>query len=221
MRLNGLVGPIVASDGTEQTLRLGRQGEVAGMVHGRFYEQTFRGGVFSVGTLAVVPLSANTVTLTNSTTPILGIWNPPSSGMNAVILQAALQDFLNTVTSVALGAFVWAASVGNNSLTLGITPTNRKTLTASGSAMKGFAGVTALTGLTNNLVVFEGAEFPTASGLLTTTVVAATPTPSVGAVLDLDGSIIVPPGGVLALLNTVSTTTHSVYGRLLWEEVAA
>jgi hypothetical protein len=29
----------------------------------------------------------------------------------------------------------------------------------------------------------------------------------------------VPPGAVLALLNVTSTTTVSVTGRLLWEEV--
>ena len=34
-----------------------------------------------------------------------------------------------------------------------------------------------------------------------------------------EGSLIVPPGGVLALLNTVSSVTHSVTARLLWEEV--
>lgn len=36
---------------------------------------------------------------------------------------------------------------------------------------------------------------------------------------EFDGAIIIPPGGVLALLNTVSTTTVSVASMLLWEEV--
>jgi hypothetical protein len=39
------------------------------------------------------------------------------------------------------------------------------------------------------------------------------------AVEEFDGSMIIPPGGVLALLNTVSTTTISVASMLLWEEV--
>jgi hypothetical protein len=60
-----------------------------------------------------------------------------------------------------------------------------------------------------------------ASGLLTTTVAVATPTPSVVGVQFFDGSLIVPPGGVLALLNTTSVTTHSVTSRLMWEEVPA
>jgi hypothetical protein len=36
---------------------------------------------------------------------------------------------------------------------------------------------------------------------------------------EFDGSLIVPPGGVLALLNTVSTANLSVASRLMWEEV--
>jgi hypothetical protein len=222
LEIVGFVGPQTQNDGNSARPYIGRSGEqIASELHGRFYEQTFRGNLYSVGSAAVVPLSANTITLTATTTPILGLWNPTTSGKNAVILQATLADFINNVTSVALGAFVWAVSTGNAVITTGLTPFSRKTLAQAGSVMKGFAGVTALTGLTNNLVVAEGAEFNTASGLLTTTVAAATPTPGVVGVANLDGSIIVPPGGVLALLNTVSTVTHSVWGRLLWEEVPA
>jgi hypothetical protein len=137
-----------------------------------------------------------------------------------VMLQAMLVDEINNVTSVAMGAFVWASSTGNAALTAGLAPFNRKTLANTGSQAKAFSLSTAslLTGLTNNLVVFDAAEFNTASGLLTTTVAAATPTPSVSGVQNFDGSLIVPPGGVLGLFNTVSSTTHSVAARLMWEE---
>ncbi len=36
---------------------------------------------------------------------------------------------------------------------------------------------------------------------------------------DFDGSLIVPPGGVLVLLNTTSSTVFSAVGKLAWEEV--
>ena len=104
-------------------------------------------------------------------------------------------------------------------LSTGGTPYSRKTMAASGSLTKTFLGATALTGLTNNLTIVEAADLPIASGLLTTSVAAATPTPSVGAIQNFDGSLVIPPGGVLALMNTLSVTTHSVMGRLLWEEV--
>lgn len=187
----------------------------------RFYQQNYRGQLFSIG-CNLTALSAATILLTSSAQPIVGVWNPLTSPVNLVIEQAILVDEINNVTSVALGAFIWAASTGNSSLTAGLAPFNRKALASSGSQAKAFSLSTAslLTGLTNNLVFFDAAEFNTASGLLTTTVAAATPTPSVSGVQNFDGSLIVPPGGVLALLNTVSSVTHSVAARLMWSEVA-
>lgn len=217
----GQVGPQVVLDGTNPVLRMGKAGEaIVQELHGRFYEAAYRNGLYSIG-CQLTPLSAATILLTSSAQPIVGVWNPTTSPVNLAILQAMLIDEINNVTSVAPGAFVWAASNGNAALTAGLTPFNRKTLASAGSQAKAFALSTAslLAGLTNNLVVFEPAEFNTASGLLTTTVAAATPTPSVSGVQNFDGSLIVPPGGVLALLNTVSSVTHSVAARLLWEEV--
>lgn len=223
-----VVGPSVGSDGNFASLRGGRQGDaIVSELHGRFYEQNFRANLFSIGcqpatTAPPTALSAATILLTASAQPIVGVWNPLSSTVNVVVLQAMLVDVINNVTSVAPGSFVWAASTGNTSLTAGLAPFNRKTLTNNGSQVKGFSLSTAslLTGLTNNLVIFDAAEFNVASGLLTTTVAASTPTPSVSGVENFDGHIIIPPGGVLALLNTVSSTTHSVTARLLWEEVS-
>ena len=221
MLLQAQTGPQTVQDGTYPNLRSGKLGDaIVSELHGRFYEQTYRGNMFSIG-CQLTALSAATILLTASAQPIVGIWNPTTSGVNLVPLQAMLVDEINNVTSVALGAFVWASSTGNSTLTAGLAPFNRKTLANSGSQAKAFSLSTAslLTGLTNNVVVFDAAEFNTASGLLTTTVAAATPTPSVSGVQNFDGSLIVPPGGVLALLNTVSSVTHSVAARLMWEEV--
>lgn len=219
--IGGQVGPTLASDNTYPPLRLGRTAEqVVQQLHGRYFEQVFRGNVYSIG-CGLTALSAATVLLTASAQPIVGVWNPPNSGFNMVVLQASMRAALNNVTSVAPGDFIWASSFGNTALTAGLAPVNRKTLAALGSQAKAFSLSTAslLTGLTNNLVFLEAADFNTASALLTTTVAAATPTPSVNGVQYFDGSLIVPPGGVLALLNTISSTTHSVAGRLIWEEV--
>lgn len=223
--ISGQVGPAVLADGVQSSpLRQGKSGEqIASELHGRFYEQVYRNNVYSIG-CSVTALSANTVTLTSTATPILGVYNPSTSTVNCVMLQCALTAYINTLTTpVSAGAFVWASSIGNAAVSTGSTPFNRKTMASSGSQAKGFPGGVALTGITNNLVIFEAMDYPGPGPLTYGTITAPSATGnslagSLG-VANFDGSLIVPPGGVLALLNTTSTTTMSVAGRLLWEEV--
>jgi hypothetical protein len=218
------VGPISnassISAGLPVAARGGNMGDlIVSELQGRFYENTYRGNKFSGG-MTTSALSANTITLTATTTPILGVWNPSTSTVNLVIQQASIQAFVNTLTSpVAPGAFVWASSIGNTVISTGSTPMNRKTLAAAGSQAKYFTPSVALTGLTNALVILESSDFPNLNVASYGTIAATALYPSVGGVQNFDGSLIVPPGGVLALLNTVSTTTVSVAGRLMWDEV--
>ena len=221
MLVQGTTGPVNFGDGVNPPVRQGRQGDIiVSELHGRYYEQNYRNNVYFTGHTAVAALSANTITLTATTTPILGIYNPSSSTVNAVVLQAMLNVVSNNLTSGAgPGAFVWAVSTGNGAISTGLTPYNSKTLIAAGSQVRGFAGATALTGLTNNLVIAAGSQLPSPSGLTYTTLASTALLPSYSGREDLDGSIIVPPGGVLALLNTTSSTVFSAVGRLTWEEV--
>ena len=220
------VGPQVLADGSITQPRLGKTGDIVVQeLHGRFFEQTYRGNVYSAGG-GLVALSANTIALTASATPILGVWNPATSLVNLVMLQASLQAIINTLTTpVGAGLFVLASSIGNSAISTGSAPLNRKTLQAVGSSAKAFVGNVALTGLSNNLVVQETlGEITSPTGLTYGTIVAPTAGTSLtgfGGVVNFDGGVIVPPGGVLAILNTVSTTTMSAGGRLMWEEVPA
>ena len=213
MLLQTLTGPSKVSNGSLSALRGGTLGDgIFSELHGRFYEQNYQGNLFSNGSTATV-LSANTITLTASTTPILGVWNPASSTVNLVILQAQLQ-LSPPASAAAMGTLVWAVSIGNGAISTGTAPLNRKTLTQNGSQAKGLAFI-ALTGLTNNLVIQSTSSLPsqTLAGTTTATAVYA-------GVENFDGSLIIPPGGVLALLNTVSNTTMLAGGNLLWEEVS-
>lgn len=218
--VGGQVGPTLAGDNTYPPLRMGRLGDViVSELHGRFYEQAVRGTLYSAGSGATA-LSANTVTQSATSTPIVGVWNPPTSGMNLVILQIAAQVYINTLTTpVGCGPLVIASSVGNSAISTGASPFNRKTLILAGSIAKAFNGTVALTGLTNALVIIEGADLSNTTSLTHGTISAVSEQFSVGGVYNVDGSIVVPPGGVLALYNTTSTTTCSVASRMLWEEV--
>ena len=214
----GRVGPPSQSVIIDQIVdsRMGNLRElVVQEAHGKFYEGTYRGNRYSIGN-TVAALSANSITLTATTTPIIGAWNPTTSTANLVIDKATLQLAVAGNSAVAPGGFVWATSTGNAAITTGSAPLNRKTLVAAGSQAKGFSLGTALTGLTNNLVI----QFAGAFGTLLAAQ-GSTATPLLGGIgyEEFDGSLIIPPGGVLALLNTTSTTTISVAASLVWEEV--
>lgn len=223
--IQGQVGPQVLQDGVTAILRQGRSAEqIISELHGRFYEQAYRNALYTGGMTALTSIS--NVTFTSATlgatcTPIWGIWNPGTSTVNLVILQAILGITITAATATGGAPFVWAASTGNNSLTLGNVPVNRKTLTASGSQAKVFGGA-ALTGLTNNLVVICGSALTGGQSTSVTLVegtVAAPPSIAGGTTVEnLDGSFIVPPGGVLALLATTTPVAHSAVSGGVWEE---
>jgi hypothetical protein len=218
MQIQGIVGAPQASyaQGSTPPLRQGQLGDlIVSELHGKYYEAAYRGNLFSVG-MNNTALSANTISLTATTTPIIGVWNPLSSNVNLVMNKAKCLIVVAGNSAVAPGAFVWATSTGNAGLTLGVAPLSRKTLVGAGSQAKGFNISTALTGLTNNLVVQNTAAFGT---LVAAQGATATPMISGDAVEEFDGSLIVPPGGLLCLLNTISTTTINVAAMLMWEEV--
>lgn len=224
MQVSGQVGPAFLGDGVgTQPIRQGKGAEViVTELHGRFYEQVYRGNVFSAGmTLTSISNATFTTgTLGVTCTPIVGVWNPLTSTVNLVILQAILNISLTALQATGCGGFVWATSLNNGLISTGITPWNRKTMTASGSQAKGYAN-TALTAMTNNLVVqigsalgggaaYNNANLGTAAGFLTV---------QTASVENIDGSLIVPPGGVLALLATTTPVAHSAASSIVWEEV--
>lgn len=220
---NTNAGPVVAQDGTSPIARSGRLGDlIVSELHGRFYEQVFRGNTYSGGmTLTSISnVTFTTGTLGATCTPIIGVWNPPNSGVNLELLQAALGVTVTAATNTGGAPYVWATSVGNTAITTGSTPLNRKTLLLAGSQAKFYAG-TALTALTNNLVVQHGSALGGGSAAAFSFVGTAVGqvTAYVPSSENLDGSIIVPPGGVAALLATTTPVAHSAVSMLLWQEI--
>src|SRR5258708_28727444 len=87
------VGPQVLQDGTTPNLRSGRAGEViAQPLHGMFYEQNYRGNMYSFGLSNTALVAANAIAtgLTSSAQPVIGLYNPSTSLVNLVILKASI-----------------------------------------------------------------------------------------------------------------------------------
>lgn len=228
MIIQGQVGAVAKyADGSQPGagIRMGNQGDaLVSELHGRFYEQAYRGNLYFGGTTSLTAI--NNATFTTATTgvtatPIVGLYNPLSNAAtNLVVLQATLAATITALTATGGGPYVWMVSTGNNAISTGNTPYNRKTLTAAGSFAKVFGGA-ALTGMTGTLAAMAGSalgggQYSNASFVGTA---AGPPALLAGFVENLDGSLIVPPGGVLALMATTTPVAHSVTASLLWEEV--
>ena len=220
----GQIGPATGADGAQLPIRQGRSAEVVVQeLHGRFYETNYRGALFSDGMnlTSISNVTFTTGTLGATCTPIAGVWNPLSSPVNLAVLKVVLGVTITALQATGAGPYVWATATAQSALTLGNAPLNRKTLLAAGSQAKGLAGV-ALTGLSGSLVVrsaaalgggaaYNASLLGTAAGFMPELI------PSMDVV---DGSIIVPPGGILALLATTTAVAHSAASTLVWEEVA-
>lgn len=223
VEVTGQVGAQALSTGT--TGNAARQENSGAFVvqnlHGHYYESNYRTAVFSGGMGLTSISNATFTTLTATTTPVIGLWNPGGSAVNCVIIQAMLGVTVTAGTATGAGPFVWAMSTGNTAITTGNQALNRKLLTLGGSQARDMTNV-ALTGLTNNLVIrfgsaLNGGLIKNVSSVETAVGqnigVAATP-------LELfDGSLMVPPGGVLALLATATPVAHSAASGIVWEEV--
>src|SRR5438128_5062074 len=221
--VQGQVGPRAVSDGSTEDLRLGKTAEqVVQELHGRFYETNYRSALYSagMGLTAINNVTYTTGSLGATCTPVAGVWNPAASVVNLVILQATLGLTMTALQATGGAPFAWAMSTGNGAISTGAQPLNRKSLALAGSAARDMTNV-ALTGLTNNLAVrfasaLGGGSAAQVAFLATQ---ASLQTTQVSTIEYLEGAIIVPPGGVLALLATGTPVAHSAASSLLWEEV--
>lgn len=205
-----------------------RQGQLGDMIvselHGRFYEQAYRGALFSGGITSLTSISNATFTTATTgatATPILGIHNPIGSTVNCVVLQASLAITLTALQATGAGPYIWMTGQ-NTALTISGTAAgfNRRTMTTAGAQGQYFTG-SAITNFTGTLVsrfasgLGGGAHY---NASLLGTAVGFMP-PLQGFTENFDGSLIIPPGYVLALMATTTPVAHSAVSNILWEEV--
>ena len=223
MLLSGNQGQTGKQTGQNIALGFGEYSEaLVSELMGRFYEQTYRGLKFSAATAGGgVQLAATHLfsTAIGTFTPILAIYNPLTSAVNLVLEQAWVglaSAPLATVTQT--GSFLLVVGSGQTITNAqSATPVNNKTLKAAGSNAIGISNA-ALAGGVGNPTLLR--PISGAIELVTATANATAIAGSIS-VEDLAGSIIVPPGGYLALANGVSNAVsgHLVVAGFTWDEV--
>jgi hypothetical protein len=209
MIIQGQVGAPAQTNtpGSTPAIRQGQLGDmIVSELHGRFYEQTYRGAVYSTFVNALTIASTHATPIAAGTgTPIVGIFNPANSGKNIVLIRVQQA----TTSGTPGGPLLWNIIPNPQNITATSTAAySNASLAQSGSVTRIFNN-TAITGSTAG-VAFRNAGGPTA--------VAAT-----GAIMTYtemyDGSIIVPPGSMLGLAATAAGTSHVINVYAEWEEV--
>lgn len=210
MLLQNVVGQPTA--GGNNAIVNGRSGQLGDAIvselHGRYYETTYRGNGFllSVSTAAAVTAYAGGA----AGTPMLALFNPVGSGKNAVLSKVAIG---NVVAASAAGTVAFGLYFGTTaSITQATTvaPWAMNSQLQSGSVMTGFRNVALTSGsAASNVIPVATYYWATAAGAALVT----------GGPIDLEGSIIIPPGSYAALGGSAALTSATWIGSMQWEEV--
>ncbi len=195
----GIVGVQNNGDGaTPITQQFDQQGGgIVTELHPRYYQQTVRGNMFSVNTqgTAVTTTAALAVTWTG-----LGVSNPAGTGVNLVFTKFSATQF-------AVGAAATIGILGGvGVLAASLTPQSRIIGGGQVSKANASAGATISTPL---LITTFGSV-----GSLATTTYGLEP----GIFVDLEGSIVVPPGSFIGTYTSIVTTSALNFG-FTWTEV--
>jgi hypothetical protein len=225
MLLQGNQGQVGKTLGQGVTVGTGEFSEIlTSELTGRFYEATYRGFKFMCATpgggvqLAATHLFSTAIA---TFTPILCLYNPIGSIKNLVIQQAFCGlTAAPLATPTQTGGFLLVVNSGQtitNAQTA--SPVSANTLRSSGSGSIA-VGITnaALTGAVGNSIVLRALGGPVE---IVTTTANATALTSTIAVEDIAGSVIVPPGGYVAIANGISNAVagHLVTAGFVWDEL--
>lgn len=200
------VGPQINADGTTNVMRQTRLGALATTeLHGKYSEQTVRGNVYTA-----VSASASLLAATGTAITPLSLYNPPGSGKNLYLIRTHLLPTVAPGTQVT-GAFAYYF-VNNPILSSATASTVNSNLIGANQKGVGLAYSTITVTPAPAVLLPFATKFGTA---------APTSTFPTRIVDDVDGQIVIGPGGFLTVEETAADTTSNYFAivAFVWEEV--
>ena len=201
------------ADGVITKARGGKEGHaVVGEIHGKYYEATLRGNVFTASTViagVVIPVAA--ATLNSKFT----IWNPAGSGVNVEIIS--FTTGLDTATQVVNG---WGMAVQRGLSSGAGIPTSVTTTTALRLGPTGASKVTVATQATLTNVAIPGVTAATAVPIALYPMFSSGATTAAGVyecTHNFDGRLILGPDDLGAVCTTVAAAAQN-FCSIIWAE---
>jgi hypothetical protein len=192
------------SGSTPAFLRTGPTGEIIiAELHGNYYEPTVRKTMFSGSNIAAVTTSAGFSTAYTG----LCLSNPIGSTVNLVLNKVKYAPIVAQTSALMLGLMTGFSSSTNVSHTTPMVP------------LSNFVGQPAGIGLLDAASTLPIA--PTRVKLLDSLLTGAITTSTTGGgnVIDMQGSVVVPPGGFIAFYTSAASVASSLAFGMTWEEI--
>jgi hypothetical protein len=190
--------------GTTPTLRGGNMGDlIVSELHGRYYESTYRRAVMN----GAIAGQVTTVGLATTYTGLC-LSNPIGSTVNLVLLKCGFAFSVAFAAASAIGIMTGYNSSTNVTHTTPVTP--RSQFFGVGAAGTGLldSSATLPTAPTLNTILGMGL-----TGAITTVPQVLT------SIVDLEGSIILPPGAYAAFYTSTVSGAAAGHFSFTWEEV--
>lgn len=197
-------GLVVSSDGTINTGRADKTGALVSTDgHAKYLEPTLRGTMFSgsvVGQITTVGLATTYTGLCLS--------NPVGSGKNLSINKVGISFIVAFAAGAHVGLMAGYNASTNVTHTTPVTPRNQLFTSTGGGVGLLDASATLPTAPIVNIILGSGL-----TGAITTV-------PLTSCVYDIDGSIVLPPGGYCAVYTSTASGAAAGGFSFSWEEIA-
>jgi hypothetical protein len=220
MLLQGQVGPVRASDGSQTIVRQGRTSElIISAARSRYYETVSRGGTFALtctGTATGVS-AGNIVNAAAAAATQFALWNPVGSGVNLSLIEVCVSIVSATTMPAGPpfhGLIVGSVPTINSTVDSGREAKNSRA--GSGAPRAKYVSTAAQSGTT-----LTGGSAPVTFRAMELSFSATGFTSAAGTYIDehLDGEIVLPPGtGWLPLWASAGTSMLNAYN-VVWEEI--
>lgn len=200
MKIEGVAGPNAVADGTLSAVRLGKSLEqMVSELQPRYFEQAYRGNVFSASSAAGTSSAGLAATFTGG----ICLSNPAGSNKLLVPLKCTSTLIVVSAAVTSAGLIVGYSQAGvvthttalvpfSNYLGSGVSPVGKVDQAATLVGTPAWLDFIASTGVTAGVW---------------------------GATLDLEGDLVIPPGGYVAIGTTIASPATAHIAGISWIEV--